>query len=382
MIPAVRLVRRHLARRWGRTLLTIIGVAATMFLIASVESLSRGLERAITGGEAARTLIVYRQNRYCPQTSHLPERYVPRIEEIAGVESVLPIQVTLSNCRTSLDVVAFQGSPVERLLRIRDLEMVDGDLARFRRESGSALVGRAFAARRGLKPGDRFEFADIAVDVAGIFASEDPARENVILCHLESLQRSGPVNRLGTVTQIEVKVRDASEAPRIAEEIDRLFTAAEEPTDTRPKVAFLADATRDLREILRYGRLLGAVCAAVILVLVGNTLSMAVQERHGEYGVFLTLGFRAPHLVALVVLEALVLTGVGAGLGILTAFGVIELGHLSIGVEGVIVGFSVDPVVVAVALGVAAGAGLLAAVIPALHASRKAPVELLAGGSS
>src|SRR5262245_8538120 len=102
----VKLMRKNLFRRPMRTLLTIGGVASAMLLLVLVESLSGGLDAALSGSEAARTLIVYRQNRYCPQTSNLPEWYAERIRKIPGVASVLPVKVYLSNCRASLDLVA------------------------------------------------------------------------------------------------------------------------------------------------------------------------------------------------------------------------------------------------------------------------------------
>ena len=173
----LKLLRRQLLRRPGRSLLTVLGTAIALLLAVSIESLSRGLDRALSGPDAARTLMVYRENRYCPLTSYLPERYASRIREVPGVESVLPVRVYLSNCRASLDAVAFQGAPVEELLRSRSLELVEGDLERFRREEKAALVGREFAARRGLAPGDGFRLGDIDVDVAGIFASKEAVEE-------------------------------------------------------------------------------------------------------------------------------------------------------------------------------------------------------------
>lgn len=169
--------------------------------------------------------------------------------------------------------------------------VVDGDLQRFRREEQAAIVGRDFAARRGLSVGDRFRFGGVTVDVAGIFTAAEPATEGVILTHLEFLQRAGPVDRLGTVTQFEVLIDDARDADRIAREIDELFASAEEPTDTRPKLEFLGTATRDLRELLRFGRVFGFVCVLVVLVLVANTVLMSLRERRREFGVFRTLGY-------------------------------------------------------------------------------------------
>jgi putative ABC transport system permease protein len=341
-----------------------------MLLFVLVESLSAGLDAALSGSQAARTLIVYRKNRYCPQTSFLPERYTRLIADVPGVASVLPVKVFLSNCRASLDIAAFQGAPVERLLATRDIELVAGSLASFEGERDAALLGREFATRRGFEVGDRFRIGSIDVKVAGVFASSQPVEEGVILTHLEYLQRAGPVDRLGTVTQFEVKVDDAANAEAIAKRIDGIFATAEEPTDTRSQLAFLETATRDLREILRFGRLLALACVAVVLALVANTIVMSVQERVRELGVLRTIGWRGGRLVALVVLEALAYALAGALLGLVAAVVLIRVSHLSIGAEGVPVAFVVSQAVVLRGLGLALLASLLAAVAPAVRVAR------------
>lgn len=375
-----RLIWVNLKRRPGRTVLTLGGVAAALFLFVAVESLSEGLGDALDTGAAARTLIVYRQNRYCPQTSFLPERYVAEIEKVPGVVGVLPVKVFLNNCRASLDLVTFQGAPIDRLFDARDLTITDGDVARFRRQGDAALLGRAFAQRRGLVPGQKFRLGDVTVDVAGIFASADPVEENVILTHLEFLQRAGPVNRLGTVTQFEVRIDDPAHADAVASAIDSRFKTAEEPTDTRPRSEFLADATDDLRELLRFGRLFGLVCVLVVLVLVANTVLMAIQERAREFGVLLTIGYPGRDLLLMVLGETFALTLVGASIGIAAAAAVVHWSGVAIGVEGVSVTFSMSPAVIAKGLAVALLTGALAGLFPALRAARADAVVALRGG--
>jgi putative ABC transport system permease protein len=371
------LTSRNLRRRPLRTVLTVLGVASAMLLFVLVESLSAGLDAALSGSQAAKTLIVYRQNRYCPQTSFLPERYVRVIADVPGVESVLPVKVYLSNCRASLDIVVFQGAPVAELLRTRGLEIVDGDVSRFEREKDAALIGREFATRRGLEPGDRFRFGAIDVNVAGVFRSPEPIEEGTVLTHLEFLQRAGPVDKLGTVTQFEVKIDDPARAEEIAREIDERLRTAEEPTDTRPKLAFLEAATRDLREILRFGRWLALACVAVVLALVANTVLMSVQEREKECGVFRTLGYRSSRIVALVLGEALLIGAAGAAIGLASALVVIRTAHLSIGSEGVPVAFLLSGSVITTGALVALGAALLAAAVPAFTAGRREIVAAL-----
>jgi putative ABC transport system permease protein len=364
------LVRRNLARRPGRTALTVLGIASATLLLTLVEGLSAGLDRALSGSDAARTLVVYRQNRYCPQTSFLPERYTAEIESIDGVESALPVKVFLSNCRASLDIVTFQGAPVERLFEARKLDVIEGDVERFKRERDAALVGREFAARRGLEVGDSFRLGSIGIKVAGIFASSEPIEEGVVMTHLEFLQRAGPVDRLGTVTEFEVKVSDPARAEEVARAIDARFAAAEEPTDTRAKLSFLETATRDLRAILRFARWLALGCVAVVLALCGNTVMMAVVERTREMGVLRTIGFRGRHLAQAVLLEGAAYALAGYAVGLAAAFVLIQLTHLTIGAEGVPVSFVVTLEVALRALALSLGAALAAALIPALQAAR------------
>ncbi|MBL8842142.1 MAG: ABC transporter permease [Planctomycetes bacterium] len=375
-----RLVQANLRRRLLRTLLTVGGVAAAVALFLLVESLSAGLDAALSGGESARTLIVYRQNRYCPQTSFLPQNEAARIAKIDGVESVLPVKVFLSNCRTSLDVVAFHGVPAGELFAARKIELIAGDRAEFERRPDAALVGRAFAARRGLKVGDPFRFNRLEVTVAGIFRSPEPIEESLVVTHLETLQRSAAIQQQGTVTQFEVKVRDPARARAVGEAIDAMLATSTAPTDTRSKLAFLESATAELREILAFGRLFGACCVVVMLVLVGNTVAMAVNERRAELAVLRTLGYRGSRLARLLLSESCVLSIGGGLLGTAAALLTIATTHLTLGVEGVMVTFALSPRLIVEGLLVAAAAGLVAAALPAWKTTR-APIPAALRGA-
>jgi hypothetical protein len=65
------------------------------------------------------TLVVYREDRYCPATSQLPQDYQRRIESRRGRGQRDPVKVVVSNCRTSLDVVTFRGVPKDAFLADR-----------------------------------------------------------------------------------------------------------------------------------------------------------------------------------------------------------------------------------------------------------------------
>src|SRR5687767_10287373 len=121
-------VIKQVLRHRTRTALTIAGVATAMFLFCAVQAMQTGVERATHRTAADTTLVVYRENRFCPATSRLPEYYGDRIAKIPGVADVVPMRIDVTNCRTSLDVITFRGVPPEAFASARasTLKVIDG----------------------------------------------------------------------------------------------------------------------------------------------------------------------------------------------------------------------------------------------------------------
>jgi len=71
------LALKNLTRNRLRSLLTILGVAAGMFLYASVQTMQHSLSTATESSAADTTLVVYRENRFCPYPRNCPESEPP-----------------------------------------------------------------------------------------------------------------------------------------------------------------------------------------------------------------------------------------------------------------------------------------------------------------
>ena len=169
---------KQLKRHWVRSILTIAGTACGMFLFMTVETFQEGLKDATEQQAGEDTLVVYRDKRFCPFTSRLPEDYGRKIEKISGVKSVIPIQVIVNNCGTSLDTITFRGMP-ENKADTYFQGSVDTNLIDTWKNAGdSAIIGKELADRRGLKPGDRFDAAGITVRITGVIDSDDPLNQN------------------------------------------------------------------------------------------------------------------------------------------------------------------------------------------------------------
>ncbi len=365
-------VRKQMTRHRVRSLLTIAGVAIAMFLFTSVQAMNRGVAQATRTTAEDTTLVVYRADRFCPATSELPQDYLRRIEQVDGVAAAIPMMVVVTNCRTSLDVVTFRGVPKDGFIsaRLSEIEVVAGSTEDWQRRTDAALVGETLAERRGLRPGMTFDAAGITAYVAGVFRSDDPQDQNVAYTALPFVQMAGR-DRLGIVTQFNVKVTDPAMLDPVANRIDELFVHASEPTATFSEKAFIGRLADDIIELVGFARWLGLGCLVAVLALVANSIVLGVQSRVVEHAVLQTLGYSGWLVAALIVVEGTLLALVGGVVGAGVALAVAHFGSFALSVEGTTIPIAADAKLLATGLLICGAIGVVAGLVPALQASRR-----------
>lgn len=372
-VLALKQVLRHRVR----SLLTVAGVAAGMFLFTAVTTLQESLETITKQGAGDSTLIVYRENRYCPATSRLPEHYLAEIRRIPGVAEAIPVQIVVNNCGASLDVITFRGVPPEQLERFHpDIEVVAGSLEDWMGSSDGALLGEHFAARRKLKPGDHFEAVGVRVKVSGIIRSLSAQDQSVAYVPLAFLQQSSRLG-LGVVTQFSVRIEESSDPDEVAAAIDELFQNDAAPTDTKPEKAFFAQAAKDLIEMVGFTRWLGYASVLAVVALVANALLLVVRSRVRENAVLQTIGFSRKAIAVMMLCEGAVLGLVGGICGSGAAWGFFEMKRFTLGNEGLTLALRPDPTTILGGFAVAVFLGLVASLWPAAVATRQSIVASL-----
>ncbi|HEV7302061.1 MAG TPA: ABC transporter permease [Tepidisphaeraceae bacterium] len=371
------LVLKQLTRRRVRTALTLLGVATSMFLFSAVQAMQSGVREATTESSKETTLVVYRQNRYCPFTSRLPQHYEQRIAAISGVTGVVPIQILVSNCRASLDVVTFRGVPAEQAEGVfrKSLRIEEGSLDAWLARSDAALLGKTLAQRRGLKVGDNFQAASVTVTVAGIIDSDREQDHNVAYVHLPFLQQSAGLRKLGLVTQFNVTVDDPARFEEVAKAIDAEFASDTDPTSTSSEQAFVARAAQDIIRVVEFTNYLGWACLLAVLALVANAIVLSVQDRVKEHAVLQTLGYKPAMIGQLVVTEGLLVGVLGGLLGTGLAAGALAWRTMSLTTEGLSISVRSDPWIILTGLGISALLGIVAGLVPAWQASRRQIVD-------
>ena len=377
LLQTARLSLRMLARSRVRAALAIAGIAVAVFILCAERAVHSGITEATGANERDTRLVVYRANRFCPFTSRLPERYADEVASMPGVRSAVPMQIVVSNCRASLDVVVFRGvrpADAERALGAR-LEIIDGSLDAFLARGDAALVGSALAARRGLEVGERFSAAGITVTVAGIVDAEGPQDRNACFVQLPFLQSSAGGVQGGEVTQLEVEVADPAMLREVADAIDARFSTDLAPTTTRPEKAFVARAAADLVSIADFAGLLGIGALLAIFALVANAIVLSLEHRTRELAVLQSIGFSGKALAWGIVAESATLAFAGGVLGAGAASLVLALGRYSLGAEGVLVEFRPSAATAAAAIALALVVGIAAGLVPAISAARRTIVE-------
>lgn len=376
-VNLLRLSWIQLTRHRVRSALTVLGVASGMFLFTSVETLQRSLGKATEATAADTTLVVYRQNRYCPSTSRLPEHYADEIRRIPGVREVVPVQIVVNNCGASLDVITFRGVPEGLLKKFApEIQILSGSEEEWIKRDDGALVGEVFAARRGLKPGDRFDAAGVTVTVSGVIHSPFAQDNNVAYVKLPFLQQASKTG-LGVVTQFNVRVNSSGDLKSVSKAIDERFHSDQAPTDTRPEKAFFAETAAELIELIGFTRWLGFGAVIAVGALVANSLLLIVRGRVKENAVLRTLGYPGRAIGTLVVGEGGMLGLAGGLTGVGLASGFLKWQSFTLGNEGQTLAIQPDAFVVIMGITAALALGVFASLWPAWQAMSQPIVKNL-----
>jgi putative ABC transport system permease protein len=358
-------------RNRTRSFLTLLGVATGMFLFTTVETMQDSLQSATVSNADDITLVVYRENRFCPATSRLPEHYKNEIAQVPGVKSVIPIQIVVNNCGTSLDVVVFRGVPPNTFKdKNSEIKLMKGSWETWQKRDDGALIGKNLAKRRKLDVGDLFDAAGITVSVSGIVEAGDTSQnDNVAFVHLPFLQQASKIG-LGVVTQFKVKVNDSSLLKRVAGAIDQRFKSDTEPTSTQPEKAFFANTATELIELIRFSRWIGLACVCAVVGLIANSILLTVRGKISEHAVLKTLGYSKIMIGWMVLAEGIFLSGLGGFLGIFISFCFLHYQGVSIGSEGLILAFVPSGEVVSRGIFASLALGVIAGLYPAWQAGR------------
>lgn len=376
---------RDLVRRPLHTGLMVLGVALGVAVVIAIDLANAAAQRGFARSTEAVVGRATHQVQGGP--SGIPQDLLRRLRVEGGLRQSAPV---VEGVVSALD---FGRRPL-RVLGIDPLSegpfrghLAGGaagraDFAPFFTEPDAVLIGEALAQAQGLALGQRLR---VQVDgrlaslrVIGIVRSADEqARrglDGLLLMDVGAAQR---LFALGDrLTRIDL-IADQAALERLRPllpEGARLVAASEQ-----------AGAAGQLTAAFQLNLTALSLLALVVgMFLIYNTVMFSVVQRRAVFGTLRALGAEPRQVLALILAEAAVASAVGAGLGVLLGFvlgqGAVRLVTQTINDLYFVLSvrqaeLSLPSVARGLLLGV--GAGVLAALAPALEAARVEPVSAL-----
>lgn len=377
---------RSLFVRRSATLLTVLGIGATVAVVAGVLALQQGFERLYADSGREDLAVFLRPGATGEGDSVFDRdrgrRLVDTVPEIALSEDGLPMasmelylavrRQRVTGGETNVPIRGVQ--PMSYVLRASEFELLEGAWPQAGADEvvvGSALVDRI----RGCETGGVLQINTTPFRVVGVFQSEGPSNSEIwgdLDRLLESLERGGP-------SRIVAQLRPDADLEALAE---RLAEDKIVPAKVLTERESLTSQTEMLSAVLQFlGGFLGLIMGVAAVFTATTTMLAALADRTREIGILLAAGFRPWGIAAGFLFESLLLGLLGglAGFVMVLPINGIETGTTNFQTfTEVAFGFRVTPTVFVVAVSFALVLGLLGGGLPAIRAAFMKPVDALA----
>ena len=367
---------RSISRRKFRSALTTLGVVIGISTIVSLMTLGYGMRHQVetTLNEILGAGIIVSSSG---GGVDIPEYVQSFILQVPGVNECVPVITTMM--KMGEEPILTVGIDPDQALKLYHVTLEEGEIPE--KEEGDAVVfGVSTASRFGIKVNDTVTLSPTSggksktFKVVGLLRSVG-AGEMDIGCFMSLESAQDLLGKEGYVSAFLVRLQD----PQLGEEVEQALK------QMFPK----AEITRQeelMRQIDRIMSIINGVLLALAAISLGvgglgilNTVMMSVHERRREIGMLKAVGAERWHVLLLFLSEALIISliggGIGCGLGLAGVY-LIQWFVSTLGLE-LTIPLLISPSVLATAILIAAGIGVIAGLYPSWQAANVPPVEAL-----
>ena len=348
-------------------------MACVVAVTISILSMATGFMRTINStGRADRALVMSRNAQF-ENASSLSRENVLKIADAPGVRRTAEGKAIASAEALTYVPVAKKSNGLDAYVGVRgmgpqglalrpEIHLISGRM--FLPATHELIVGKsAQTAFEGLNVGDKVSLPDGDWTITGTFESGGSAMESEMLADAESVLSGLRSNTFKSETVL-------LSAPGEFDRFKRALTA--DPTltvDVVRETDYIAGQSKDLNYFLRLvAYLVGGIMGLGALFGALNTLYSTVSTRSTEIATLRIFGFGAGAILFSVLVEALLLSLLGAAVGALLAWIVFNGVPHSVG--SLVFRLSVTPLLMAEGIFFACAVGFLGGLFPALRAAR------------
>ncbi len=381
-----RIAFKNLLRHKLRSLLTLIGISASIAVLFSILSFNRGFERGLAK-ELERTGLHFMiVPSGCPHEvaslvlhggvipKFLDVTVFEKIKKFDQIELVTSILVTQLPNQEKGRVDLVYGMEMKHASKIKPGWIIKGYLPE---KEDELLVGSEIAGHDKLTPGDNYRYGDRVFKVSGIIEKTGSQDDAFIYMPVLALQKL--VGKEGRVTALGVRVKNPADLNHLTELLSKEIPGIQIVTmgQVMNSIASIANSAKILS--------LSVAMIAIIISSVGvmNSILMAIFERTQEIGMMRAIGAAKVDIFRMIIFETMILTTVGGLVGLsvsLIGSGVIEIfvkKFMPYVPSGRMITF--EPFIAFTCIIFSIAIGMISGGYPAYRASRVSPIEAIKG---
>jgi putative ABC transport system permease protein len=369
----LRLILRNAFRNKRRSVLTILSISMSLFLISTLRTLLEQLESPPLTEESATRVLTRHQTSLA---NLLPIAYREKIRQTPGVVEVSAYQWVGGIYKDPANFFAQFAVDADRFFNVySDIHTLAPEQKEaFLKEKTAALAGVTLAKRYGWKLGDRvtlqgtFIQANIELVIRGFI--QGAGSENMLLLRHDYLNELW--NNYDSSGVFAVRARSAEEIPAVIDSIDSMFANSTAPTKTETEKAFVLGFVSMIGNVRTLVVSISTVLIFTVILVAANTMAMSIRERTGEIAILKTLGFAPGDILGVLIGESALIAVTGGLLGSIGARFLYSGMDISSRSMGFIDQFNVTWTTVAFAAGIALVVAFASTFVPAWNASRLA----------
>jgi putative ABC transport system permease protein len=317
------LILKNLTRKKMRLCLTTFAIFIAFLIFGAVTALKGSLDSGIEMSADNRLVVVHKTNF----TVSLPYAYVSKTKRIEGVKDVTHANWFGGYFQEPANQIVTMAVDPETYFDVyNELVIEPTQKEAWLKNQTGVLVGQRMATTNNWKVGDRIPISsnifshkdgghtwEFVVD--GIFtAKEKQTDTGYLLFHYKYFKETQTFG--GDSVGWLILTTDSPQLnEQVSKAIDAEFANSSAETETSTEKAF---NKAFIEQIGNIGLIIfGVVFMAffTILIVVGNTMILAIRERTNEIAVLKTLGFTSMRIFRLILAESMLLAFFGGLLG-------------------------------------------------------------------
>lgn len=394
MITKFQVASKNLLRKKIRSLLTLVGIALSAWVLVSLLGFNRGFETALNRDIDNMGFQMMLMAKGCPYEAatmmlkggtglkYLPESIGNAVRKEPDVERISPMLMQAvfdPNKGENGGIAAYLGVEPQSYGAMKTFLTFRQGGWFTQGDSYEAVMGYEAAELEQREVGDVILIPEknVELKVVGILNRTGTQDDGTIFVPLRTLQKVFGKN--DKLTTIGIKIKKDADSSRIETNLYELPDV---------QVVSLAQVKQTILSLVSTAKVLVLSIAiiAIIIAMVGvvNTILMSVHERFQEIGIMKTIGAMPGDIFQLIWIETLLLCATGGGLGIVLS---LLLARVTEWVIRSVLPYSpkgglvlIDMNLVLFTLCAISGIGLLSGLYPAWKAGRIRPLEAIRSG--